>query len=386
MAAALRNGAQHVDAVEIDPAILAIGRAAHPEAPYASPQVTAIVDDARSFVRRARARYDLIVYGLLDSHTLLAGLGNVRLDSYVYTVEALREARARLAPDGLLCLSFSLPTPELGRKLYLMLAQAFDGIPPRAVLSYYDAGVTFLAGTGALADPALPEGLFDASAAFADPSLQVDLSTDDWPFLYMARRVYPRTYAVVIGELTAVSLALIAALLPNAASRLSPACFFLGAGFMLLETKAITELALEFGTTWVVASAVITAILVLGFGANALVARIARPHRGVIYALLLASLALSWRVAGVGFSDFAPAAARLLLTITLTLPLLFGGIAFSTEVKTRTAISGALSANLLGAMLGGFLEYNSMVLGFEALWGIAFGAYALAALASLRAR
>ena len=84
--------------------------------------------------------------------------------------------------------------------------------------------------------------------------------------------------------------------------------------------------------------------------------------------------------------DFAPAAARLLLTITLTLPLLFGGIAFSTEVKTRTAISGALSANLLGAMLGGFLEYNSMVLGFEALWGIAFGAYALAALASLRAR
>ena len=56
----------------------------------------------------------MIVYGLLDSHTLLAGMTNVRLDSYVYTVEAFREARARLKPGGMISLTFSLPTPELG--------------------------------------------------------------------------------------------------------------------------------------------------------------------------------------------------------------------------------------------------------------------------------
>jgi hypothetical protein len=220
----------------------------------------------------------------------------------------------------------------------------------------------------------------------ADPTLRVDVSTDDWPFLYMARRTYPRTYAVVIGSLLFASLALIRALLPDATSRLSLPCFFLGAGFMLLETKAITELALVFGTTWVVVCAVLTSILVLGFCANALVARIREPRRGVLYALLLASLIVSWGVAGLEFSGLPPAAARLLFTVTLTLPLLFAGMAFSTELATRTAIPGALSANLLGAMLGGFLEYNSMVLGFSALWGIALAAYALAAATSLRPR
>jgi hypothetical protein len=280
----------------------------------------------------------------------------------------------------MISLSFSLPTPELGRKLYLMLEQAFDGNPPRAVLSYYDRGITFLADGGAVGDRSLPEGLVDVGETLADPSLEVDVSTDDWPFLYMARRTYPRTYAGVVGALLVVSLVLIRALLPDAASRLSLPCFFLGAGFMLLETKAITELALVFGSTWVVVSAVITSILVLGFCANALVARIRRPSRGVIYALLLASLVASWRVAGLDFSGLSPGLGRLLLTVTLTLPLLFAGMAFSAELKTRAAVSDALSANLLGAMLGGFLEYNSMVLGFEALWGLAIGAYALAAM------
>ncbi len=386
VAAALRHGARHVDAVEIDPAILAIGRAAHPEAPYASPRVEAIVDDARSFVRRSRSQYDVVVYGLLDSHTLLAGLSNVRLDSYVYTVEAFREVRARLAPGGVLSLSFSLPTPELGVKLYRMLALAFDGAPPHVVLSYYDASVTFVAGASAGDGAALPEGIVDVSARFADPSVAVDVSTDDWPFLYMPVRTYPSTYAGVVGALLLVSLALIGSLLPGVRGRVSLPCFFLGAGFMLLETKAITELALVFGSTWLVVSAVLSSILLLGFCANALIARIRRPHRGVAYALLLASLAISWRVSGFDFAGLPPGLGRLLLTLALTLPLFFAGLAFSTELGTRASVSAALSANLLGAMVGGLLEYNSMVLGFEALSGLALGAYALAAASSALGR
>ncbi len=40
VAAALRHGAAHVDAVEIDPTILSLGRTYHPERPYDSAQVT----------------------------------------------------------------------------------------------------------------------------------------------------------------------------------------------------------------------------------------------------------------------------------------------------------------------------------------------------------
>ena len=49
--------------------------------------------------------------------------------------------------------------------------------------------------------------------------------------------------------------------------------FFLGVGFMLMETKGITELAKIYGSTWVVVSVVITAILLMAYLANLLVIR-----------------------------------------------------------------------------------------------------------------
>ncbi|MEK7866836.1 MAG: hypothetical protein AAB434_09160, partial [Planctomycetota bacterium] len=82
VAAALRNGAERVDAVEIDPLILDLGRRLHPEQPYSDTRVTVHVDDARSFLKETREKYDLIVFGLLDSHTLVSGLGRLRIDNY----------------------------------------------------------------------------------------------------------------------------------------------------------------------------------------------------------------------------------------------------------------------------------------------------------------
>src|SRR5262249_3429140 len=144
VAAALRMGAERVDAVEIDPAIVALGKMYHPEKPYKNERVRVVIDDARTFLRNTPDRYDMVVYGLLDSHSLLSHGSNVRLDSFVYTVEALREARARLKPGGTLSLSFAIIAPELGRKIYLMLEQAFDGQAPRCVRAAYDGSVVFL--------------------------------------------------------------------------------------------------------------------------------------------------------------------------------------------------------------------------------------------------
>jgi hypothetical protein len=98
---------------------------------------------ALSSVER-RDNNDLIVYGLLDSHTLLTQGASVRLDSFVYTVEGLREARSRLKPGGAISLSFVTLSPELGRKIYLMLQQVFDGRPPTVVKAGYDTSITFL--------------------------------------------------------------------------------------------------------------------------------------------------------------------------------------------------------------------------------------------------
>ena len=108
VAAALRSGARHVEAIEIDPAIQQIGKSDHPEKPYSDPRVHAVVNDARSFLRTTEQTFDLIVYGLLDSHTLLSQGSSVRLDSFVYTGEGFHEARARLKPEGVLSLSFAV--------------------------------------------------------------------------------------------------------------------------------------------------------------------------------------------------------------------------------------------------------------------------------------
>ena len=68
--------------------------------------------------------------------------------------------------------------------------------------------------------------------------------------------------------------------------------FFLGAGFMLLETKGVVHMALLFGSTWVVNSIVFFAILVMILLSNLYVAgRSGRGGSGPTYALLIAALA-----------------------------------------------------------------------------------------------
>src|ERR1017187_3244420 len=87
--AALAAGARHVDAVEIDPAIIDISRRFNAGAPYSDPRVSVHVDDARSYLAKARPGYDLVVFGFLDSQALFSTMNNVRLDGYVYTVESM---------------------------------------------------------------------------------------------------------------------------------------------------------------------------------------------------------------------------------------------------------------------------------------------------------
>jgi spermidine synthase len=386
VAAAVRQGGGSIDAVEIDPAILEFGETLHPESPYQSGNVNAIVTDARAFIRHADKKYDLIVYGLLDSHTLLSGRSGVRLDSFVYTVEAFREARTRLNEDGMISISFSIIKPELGRKLYLMLMEAFDGHSPVVYQTGYDEGYTFLIGEELTRSTEPPQGFRDVTTDFANDEIQADKSTDDWPFFYMPVRKYPMSYIGVIGVLLAISVVFIFQYVPGARGSFSAPCFFLGAGFMLIETKGITELALVYGSTWVVVSIVVTAILIMAFIANWIVIKVGVPRPSIAYGLLFASLLAGLALSFADLAALAPWLGRVIMTITLTLPLLFSGLAFSAELAKSASVAEALSSNLLGAMLGGFLEYNSMYFGFRALYFIALAMYAFAFLGAIRVR
>ena len=381
VAAALRAGSAHVDAIEIDPAILLAGRMSHPEKPYSNPRVRVINNDARSFLRGTDRKYDLIVYGLLDSHTLLSHGSSVRLDSFVYTVEGFREARKRLNPDGVISLSFAVISDTLGRKIYLMLQQAFDGRPPVCVSADYDGSVVFLESNDI--NWTLPpqlignSGFANRTAFYADPSLQASVSTDDWPFFYMPQRVYPVSYLVMIVQILLLSLLLGANFLGEAPHFHHLSFFFLGAGFMLVETKGITEMGLTFGNTWQVIGVVIAGILTMAFIGNCIVAwlKIQRPF--IPYLFLWSALAIGWFVSRSGGFSSTPIG-RFETAVVLTCPLLFSGIVFSTLLSARAQISSMLAMNLLGAIFGGLLEYNSMYFGFRWLYLIAMACYFLA--------
>ncbi|MGE0678381.1 hypothetical protein [Pseudolabrys sp.] len=394
VAAALRMGASHVDAIEIDPAIVYFGRHYHPEKPYADPRVNVIVNDARNFFRTAQGQYDLIIYGVLDSHTALSHASNLRVDSYVYTREGIAEAFKLLKPDGVMSVSFALPNESLGFKLSHILSGLPGAGKPLAVRVLYDASSTtaFVAQKGR--DVTLPNansfaamGFTDVSAHFAQPYPEASIPTDDWPFFYMVERTYPLTYVLALGMVLLLSY-FFARRVIGLSGPVEPGYlpfFFLGSGFMLVETKAITELGLHLGGTWFVIAATIVLVLLMAYLANLLVERYGVRQAGLAYLGLFASLAVGYSYALhhqlLGITS--PLIGAAIACVLLTVPLFFSGIVFSNLIARRGVnISTALAYNLMGALFGGLMEYNSMYFGFAFLYLLAIVFYGLAALFS----
>ncbi|MCD4749306.1 MAG: hypothetical protein K8R59_08025 [Thermoanaerobaculales bacterium] len=389
VAAALRNGARQVDAVEIDPVIVRFGRKLHPEQPYGDPRVKVHVDDARSFLQRDNTRYDLVTLGLLDSHTLLAGLPGVRLDNFVYTVEALRAARDRLSPTGVLSLSFAAigDRPWLGRKLYRLMEEAF-GEAPLVYPIGYDFSITYIAGPGLKTEQAKSAALQlewrSADMQSWDPA-EVSVPTDDWPQLYLRVRGIPGPQLLLVGLLVLLSLGLTRVMAPFT-GRPDVHFALLGAGFLLVETKGIADLGLLFGGTWWTVTSVIAAVLLMALLSVLYVAKVSPKTVMPYYAFLFAALALTWAVRPGDLLSLPLLAAQCSGALLVAVPVFFSGIIFTISLARARNVPRALGSNLLGAVLGGFLEYASMIWGMRSLSLLAIGLYLLSALALGRSR
>lgn len=370
VAGALRNPVGRVDAVELDPRIAALGRRFHPERPYEDPRVHLHVTDSRQFLRQSTDKFDLIVYGLLDSHANAGMTSNLRLDSFVYTVEGLRRARQLLSPQGHMVLTFSTPDRALGGKIFRMLTEAFDGQRPRAFVTGYDIGIMFVVGPQVENLRLQPE----VTEEFAALAGTVAPSTDDWPFFYILRRAFPVDYACLLAFLLVLTALFMLGERGPVRHPFAAEFFLLGAGFMLIETRTLTELGVSLGNTWLLVPRVIAAILTLAVLANALVARLGAIPLKAAYGALLACLAaeaifnLTARASDVG-------ALQLLLLVG---PLFFASLVFSESLRRHGDIAGCLYSNLLGAMVGGCLEYASLMIGFHALTWLTLGLYSLA--------
>ena len=385
VAAGLRSNYQSVTAVEIDPTILSLGRVLHPENPYADSRVHPVNDDARAFFERSPdAKFDVVTYGLVDSHAMFSAMSSLRLDNYVYTVEGIRAGWRHVKPGGVLSISFStFAGPWIEQRLLRTVREA-TGLTPVLVRHGMDFGASFVVGQPI--DPALVPPLLRNNVVM-QPQIDdsVRMPTDDWPFLYMRPDTIPYGYLTVLFLIGITATLAIRRVYSGTTSPGTPRArfdrpmFLMGAGFMLLETRMVTELSLLFGSTWIVNACVFGGVLVMVLLANMWVTR--RPPQTVErwFLPLLASILVTWAVGAGVLNAFDIAVRGIAGGIIFALPIGFAGVIVATLLARSKQPVAALGSNLLGAVLGGILEYSSMFFGLKFVALLALCCYAAAA-------
>ena len=374
VALALDRGAEHVDAVEIDPRLQQAGSELHSAHPYQDARVTPHIDDGRAFLERSDEEYDLILFALPDSLTLVSGQGSLRLESYLFTTEAMASVREHLAPGGVYAM-YNYYRSDVFARYAGTMRQVFGHAP------CFDDGVAV---AGPRQQSVLTIGREPGDITCTTPWVPVgevpEPSTDDRPFPYVAGRMIPAFYLWWLGAIVLASLAVVrwAAGAPLRRMRPYADLFCMGAAFLLLETKNVVQFALLFGTTWFVNSLVFAGILLAVLAAVEVARRVRLPSPSVMYGVLLACLVVAWLVPPAELLGL-PVGARFLASTALAFaPVFVANLIFAQRFRSVGASTVAFGANLLGAMFGGVLEYVAIATGYRLLLAVVAIAYGLA--------
>lgn len=385
VAVALKHGASRVDAVEIDPRIQEIGAQRHPNRPYDDPRVTRIVDDGRAFLRRSTDEYDLVIFALPDSLTLVSTSANLRLESYLFTSEAFDDVRDRLAPDGVFVMYNFYREDWLPIKVGGMLESSF-GSPP--IVKHY-GGVAATLAAGPLIqglDGAQPPG---ESAERFDLAASPEPATDDWPFLYLRERFIAPYYLLALTIIIAFAMLVVSRAAyrsGTSARQFSPHFFVLGVAFLLLETKSLATFSLLFGTTWLVNALVFFAVLASVLIAILVNRRVRFRSPWLLYLGLFGSLALAVILPPASLL-IEPIWLRYVIASLLAFaPIFFANLVFSYSFRDTKSADMAFASNLLGAVVGGAIEYVALITGYGVLLVVVGGLYAAAWLLASRVR
>ncbi|MBI3647913.1 MAG: spermidine synthase [Actinobacteria bacterium] len=372
VAIALSEGAKHVDAVEIDPKLFRLGKDLNPGHPYQDPRVSVHVGDGRAFLEQTDGTYDLILFALPDSLTLVSGQSSLRLESYLFTEEAMQAARDRLAPGGVFAMYNYYRTPWLVDRLANTLDEVY-GHPP-----CFDSSQRV--GYLALLTTSIDSAAVDCPRPWAplDPPVTAP-ATDDRPFVYLRTASIPPLYTVALSLILLASVIAVRAVSgPFGSMRAYADLFFMGVAFLLLETKNVVQFALLFGTTWFVNALVFGGILVTVLMAIEVAKRVRLRRPARLYGLLAVAVAVAYLVPVERLLDLGTVPRFLIATALAFAPIFFANLVFAERFQNVESSTSAFGANLLGAMVGGCLEYGALVIGYRALLIVAAALYGLA--------
>jgi hypothetical protein len=378
VAVALLNGAQHVDAVEIDHRLLDLAKDNHPNDPYGDPRVDSHVNDGRAYLEQSDKAWDLMVLALPDSLTLVQGASSIRLESYLFTSEAAEAYRDHLTDDGVFAMYNLYRETWLIDRYAQTLAEAFGHEPCVTKLDGIAAAVLAIGVREDAVDCQGGERWFAASDVPAPVS-------DDRPFPYLKTASIPTFYVVALGLILAASIVLVRLVGgPMRGLRNYMDLFFMGVAFLLLETKNIVQFALLFGTTWFVNALVFAGVICAVLLAVIVSKRVYVRNLGAMYLLLATSIVIAWSIPQSALLplDFVP---RLLAACALAFaPIFIANVIFAQRFRDADDSTTGFAANLIGAMVGGVLEYSALLLGYRNLLIVALVMYTAAFLSGRR--
>jgi hypothetical protein len=324
------------------------------------------------------------VFALPDSLTLVSTSANLRLESFLFTEEAFGEVRDRLAPNGVFVLYNYYREDWLPQKIGGMLQDAFGSAP--IIRLYGESAATLAAGPAIDAVGGVPPG--DAVDAM-DVAGAPQPATDDWPFLYLREPFIAPYYLGALAIILGFAAFLVwrgAAASGTSIRRLSPHFFLLGVAFLLLETRSLVTFSLLFGSTWLVNSLVFFAVLLSVLLAITINGRVKFENPLPLYVALLVSIAVAYLVPAERLL-IEPVWLRYLVASVLAFaPIFFANLVFSHSFRDTWTADMAFAVNLLGAMVGGALEYLALLTGYRALLIVVAAFYIAAWLAATRVR
>jgi spermidine synthase len=313
------------------------------------------------------------------------------IDRQAHSVPALDAIRAKFAASENFWVHGQ---PSVG-----MASNGFNPIPPGTT---QDDGAYFRKYPNA----ARPWRLI-APADVQTEGASIILPTDDWPFLYLRDRAIPGRPGISgMAMIGGLSIAILLAFTwpvwfgrgggevessdvvtaPPARARFNVHMFFLGAGFMLLETKGVVHMALLFGSTWVVNSVVFFAILVMILIANLFVLALRPRNPWPWYGLLGAALLIGALVPMSTFLSMSPWLRVTLSCGVFFAPVFFAGVIFATSFRNSLHPDIDFGSHVAGIILGGMCEQLSLLIGFNKLLLVAIGLYFLSSVFKPRRR
>lgn len=360
VAIALANGAKHVDAVEIDSALYRLGKKLNVDKPYDDARVSIYINDGRAFLQQTAQKYDLIIYALTDSLMTVTGLSSVRLENYLYTLEGLTAAANRLKPDGVFTIYNYYGRPWFADRLANTLNIIYQHPPCIDTYSpqdYWATVFTISHNKDLLHCTSLWESTHQS---YEKPA------TDNHPFIYLQEDTLPPNYIFALLSLGIITFFIARKM--GASLTAIPRyfdLFLMGTAFLLLETSSVVNYALLFGTTWLVNSLVFIGILFSVYLAIEVVARVKKFNIYFLYFLLILSLFIAWMTPMSSLLSFAPYARFLIATCLMFSPIFIANLIFAERFDVVSNSTDAFGANLLGAVLGGFLEYSALAIGYQ---------------------